>query len=276
VVHDKLCNQNELLKLVRTTLLSAAESLPKVRVAYNATYGGYGYTQLFQDYIKSLPVEAFPDRDDDYTNGHRVQVVPLFSSFGKQVATMYPSLARMMSLYCQHDLATVFSNIASRSTELDKAITFLEGKIATLTQALSHLPPATLDAMIKSYKHMYPEEREALKQPYYMRQDYRQKKDEKCKMSFAEAVEYYTPGPMPWAMWKCDEHVNERVMRFLQEHSDLLEPKEPNEDDDTKVCELLGLIFASDAYSRLEITEVPQILDWQIHEYDGSESVTIV
>lgn len=92
-------------------------------------------------------------------------------------------------------------------------------------------------------------------------------------LTFSKIIDKYDDVPnTQWKIWKYQEHLNFHAMRFLDKNPDLL-----NKYQDIKVpYELIGLMFASGSCACLKIEEIPQLLDWNINEYDGIENVIII
>jgi hypothetical protein len=89
------------------------------------------------------------------------------------------------------------------------------------------------------------------------------------RFTFADAIEYY--GETHFAIWKCQSHYSDRVMRFLvKHHADF------NINCLASCTDLeIGLMFASGTYCKLCVGEAPQILSWYISEYDGREKIVV-
>lgn len=51
------------------------------------------------------------------------------------------------------------------------------------------------------------------------------------------------------------------------------EPLLLTEQDITRCYQTLGLLFASYRCAQLHIREVPALVEWKLHEYDGQEHV---
>lgn len=308
--------QSEIYKHIRQALQEEAEKLPKTLVAYNATYGGYGYSDLFEEYIS---LDRFPERNNDCSDSHRTQVVPHILAFGCNMSTTYSYIARLVSRYICYDLKNVFTHVYSlinyerelsnvlanrdliksvpqnafgtslaqwydvhiknmrynnytkKSLEdaANESIPYLQNKIDNEKKAIN-MPKDILDLMVSSYNYKYPEEKSAA------RHDYRHPDKNGKRLDFPQAVEHYKHTPTPWAIWKCQAHVNEHAMRFLMENPLVLPALHPYVHENDEDYMLMGLLFASGAYSKIEIASMPQLLDWRISEYDGFESVTIV
>lgn len=89
-------------------------------------------------------------------------------------------------------------------------------------------------------------------------------------LSFIDAIDYYG-NASHFAIWKCQLHYNEDAMRFLLQYPQYIH-------DDTSKCTAMemGLLCASsDTFCKLAIVQVPSLVDWDICEYDGLESISI-
>ncbi len=152
-----------------------------------------------------------------------------------------------------------------KKTEIAKE---LEDKICNIHTLLGKCA----DFIIKNYEVMFEEEKSQEEIPWYDKKKWHEKLSPKNglrRKSFTEAIEDY--GESHFAIWKCQLHYKEVVMRFLLKHPDVIPLESSNDCDDLDV----GLLCASSAYCKLKIDDVPQLLDWSIGEYDGLEQVII-
>jgi hypothetical protein len=111
-----------------------------------------------------------------------------------------------------------------------------------------------IELMLDSLKHKYPGE---IEDDRNMRQK-----------SFADAIQKF--GLNSWKIWKSQKHFDDSAMRFLQEKPDLL-TLPLNEDINFDVN--IGLLFASNEFCKLKFAEVPQLVQYTTHEYDGLEEI---
>jgi hypothetical protein len=113
--------------------------------------------------------------------------------------------------------------------------------------------------MLESLKHKYHDEIE----------DFHGRKENVEQKSFPDAIEKF--GLNCWKIWKSQKHFIDGAMRFLQEQPDLLTlPLNEGINFDVNI----GLLFASNEYCKLKFAEVPQLVQWTRHEYDGLEEIS--
>jgi hypothetical protein len=90
------------------------------------------------------------------------------------------------------------------------------------------------------------------------------------RFTFIDAIEHY--GEAHFAIWKCQFHYSDEVMRFLIKNHDLFDLDCLDSCSDLE----MGLLCASGPYCKLCVGEAPQLLSWYIGEYDGLESIVDV
>jgi hypothetical protein len=142
--------------------------------------------------------------------------------------------------------------------------------------------PETISSYVADRVYLFPDEEEALKRPWYDR--------DSDKRSFMELVAEKGDGHYaPWNQSSADGYSRHGVRRlllgaarghFTSERADLLKQDgtevEMSKEIVEEAYEKLGLLAASGRNSRLEVSEVPDLLEWRIRDYDGNERVSIV
>lgn len=93
---------------ISKAILEESNKLPKIRVLYCETYGGYGYSKEFLKYKGT-------DDDED-----RVNDLPLIVSFGIKMINQYPEIASMIRKYVFYDLKHIFDKASSYKFKLEK------------------------------------------------------------------------------------------------------------------------------------------------------------
>ena len=87
--------------------------------------------------------------------------------------------------------------------------------------------------------------------------------------TFLDALEHY--GEKDFAVWKCQRHYSEFVMRFLFKHHDMFDVMTLNHCTDIE----MGLVCASGPFCKLCVFNAPQIVSWYIGDYDGLETIIV-
>jgi translation elongation factor EF-G len=126
--------------------------------------------------------------------------------------------------------------------------------------------------VLENYDTVFDEERLDTNCKWYEKKNWTERMVENqgsVKLTFIDAIDYY--GESHFAIWKCQEHYNDKVMRFLLKHHEKFAVECSRSCTNLEV----GLLFASGAYCKLSIGEAPQILSWKIKEYDGLESIVV-
>lgn len=306
-------SQGELYNQVRSSLLEEASNQPKARVAYSACYGGYGYSESFERYTASRGLVSEHENSKAHRQGVVPLFTGFGIQVSKELPQVATTLHQYVHYGLQEafqDLSTVSSyrfslkqardnrdllehlklfgsgtspsrldvtgkkfpndrfTRASLESAIDEAIAFYDGYISSALERLhAKFGKDTVELMEASMKRLYPEEREDLKRHHSLRTVYNEPNGE--RIDFSTALEHYKDSP--WAAWECQEHIDKKAARFLLEHPDAL----PTPEDDPPY-ELIGLLFATGPYAKLEIAEVPAVLDWSVGEYDGWESVSVL
>jgi hypothetical protein len=319
---DLVLNHNikhrAIAKAISKALKQKAEKLPKIRVLYCASHGGYGYSDEFDEYLRKNK----EDYSEYFSYEERIIHVACISKFGQELIQTYPDIASMIRKYKHYNLEEVF-NIIHNTTLKTKHLNMLKKNyllakkandndflqkqqieviadwdlysenldlskysrelvLDTLKNTISKFEidiknyqeklntqfnSSILEKMFESFQFLYEDEIENKKLPYYSRKKWNYTENNK-PILFSTAIKYYDT--CLYKIWECQSYFNKNAMRFLLEYPDLLD------DIHLDICESIGLLFANSEYCKLQIGEIPQLLDWTIHEYDGLESIVIL
>lgn len=248
---------SDILNNVRSFLINDSKSYPYKKVMYNDCYGVYNYSFSFQKYLDDHNVSRI-----DAQNIERIHDALYICQFGHNVLDKYPLIKNMLFIYTHYDLGNVFKKIKQAKYRNEKPV------IPSMSETM-------IENIIHSLDYYFDAEQQDMKSPFFKRKNWRHKHDNQSDpMEFEEAIKHY--GETHWAIWKCQMHYDEQAMRFL-----ILFPSSlsiPSLDDDTKteVYEKAGLLFASGKFSKLQIAEVPALVDWSLTSYQGLETVNLV
>jgi len=104
-------------KEVYSAVKELSDELPPIKVLYNKTYGGFGYSTQFQTYLDMNGVDSSDFRTNTET---RVQNVTFIERYGKQCKEAYPFVSRLIALYNKYNLRHIFCQVSLLSTALDR------------------------------------------------------------------------------------------------------------------------------------------------------------
>ncbi len=111
----------------------------------------------------------------------------------------------------------------------------------------------------------------------WAQQQPRKSRWEEEEPTFAEALAQHGDH---WAVWQCQAQFSVTPIHSLIKRPQVLDKLLAAGMADAQVLarcyEQLGLAAASTRFCKLAIKEVPQLAEWRIHEYDGSESVQLL
>lgn len=243
-------------------LREEAESLPRLEVLYNDTYGGFEYSEEFDKFLTATMqqwssdqmLKTPPHMSPYMTAGQddtRINDCACIRPFGKQQAEKFPVAFRPVSLYhaleldkYQDAMATI--RYSSDAVEVQKA-----------TKACDHLPKGLLMA-------------------YHAQTSQRRPAGNRTRdiddLQFCEAIAKH--GENSEKIWRAQKHLCRDVMLSLHawKGNGSLGHQEGHL---AAAWKTFGLMCASGSYCQLSIAEVPQIVDWGVHEYDGKERVYV-
>lgn len=102
-------SHKEIINDIQDAVIELSKSLPKTQVLYNGTYGGYGLSEAFIDYV----CQYEPIFNDSISNEarYRTQLVQYIIPFGHYVLQKYPLLKDLMVIYHHYNLNKIFYNI---------------------------------------------------------------------------------------------------------------------------------------------------------------------
>lgn len=259
-------SQSSMFSAIKKALRQESSSLPKTRILYNDCYGAFLLTDHFvsfaysrQDGSKRHTIGQYPER---------IFPVPHIPAYGQQVASMYPWVVCAVYNYTYYKLDEVFKHIR----HLRKESVATEDMLSTISSEYGFGIPI-VRLMVSSIENRF--------------------SNDGSPMNFLDAVHtfsQYNPN-----VWLYDNNRFEHTaMKFIYDRLSHLEtsggkksPVVANTDimDDTgqrgelvsidmdSIYTELGLLCAAGPGCRLQIAEVPSLLDWKICEYDGLETI---
>jgi len=324
LVTDHGMDHADIKRIVFKVCSNVSEALPKLRVLYNDTYGGYGYSKDYKEF-RAKHLEAVGKNESTYRGLYeeRIKDVDCVEAFGKHCKDKYPLIAQMIATYKHHDMATLdfrIKDIVYRRKCMDTIHNALQTTTATpedqfgdetnvgyvfygtfdfekahkyskeslilwlveeknkITKSLEESTSYVFNKvgdktewLIENYTVVFDEE-DTDDVLWYKKKKWDEKmtpNNGMVKLSFVDAIKEY--GESHFAIWKCQGHFRQDVMRFLLKHPDVIPLV------DSELCKDIdiGLVFASGEYCKLQVGEAPQLLDWWIGEYDGKEGISI-
>lgn len=122
-VVEGLINQGstikEILKVAKNTAIEMSPS--ELSVVYNGAHGGFGYSEIFDDwYSGDNHVNAF---NRVFHNGQLI-----FKDFGRWFLNKHPMLEKIMKIYHAYDIRSIFKDVKS-FRQLNKDIEEVKAKI---------------------------------------------------------------------------------------------------------------------------------------------------
>lgn len=313
LVKEQGVKHRDLIKVIRETLLEESKNLPKIPVLYCSSYGGFGYSLQFKAFVNNDDSEEEDEDELEIANTvsirkveapsginivhiapwirTRITHVQMMAPFGKHCLEQYPIVAKMMRAYHAYGLKDVFNKIAKiyvcqsrcetigKDMEKSKDDAFLDvcnkGMVKELEMmesnrsGLEGFSDEQIGTMLEIYTYVFPEERDNKKKNWYNSPD-----EKRQKLNFAKGIEVY--GQDHFAIWKLQGEYNIEAMRFMLVNKDAFPEVQLNAEQEEAMLLKAGLMFASSPYCQLAIDYVPQLVDWDINEYDGLESVRIL
>jgi hypothetical protein len=111
VVKDLVINQQvphrKIVQHVQKVVLDIGRELPKVRVLYCDSYGGYGLSMKFTKFVHDTTGGV--EEHWKHSNDERVNLVKYIAPFGSHIMDSYKMLRRVVMLYTHYDLSTLVS-----------------------------------------------------------------------------------------------------------------------------------------------------------------------
>jgi len=250
----------EINNLVRKTVLDQGAKLPSRRVLYNISYGGFEFSDRFLDRFKEKFPRIAVTSDDDYAkdiyNRENPLIIQTITDFGREICTKFPYILEDLNVAEKWKLKDLMGrNVAAKSDSKGA----LEQVDPDLAARLASFKPKSSSS---SRRHDDDEERNFV--------DYAETNPETWmfhpKLSLPVASDF-------------DNHLQTRIAvqfahQLLHDAPEIYRDQEPStRDKDTQIYECIGLAGASGEYSVLRLGTVPAMVDYTIHDYDGSESL---
>jgi hypothetical protein len=109
VIHHNV-KQSKLIDMMQKVLQNEVKKKPKIKVLYNATYGGYGFCCEFMEYPFHYVTEN-NENNENNENIYRVTDVAKVEAFGTTCCQNHPVLAKMLRVYTGLGLETIVKKI---------------------------------------------------------------------------------------------------------------------------------------------------------------------
>lgn len=113
IVKDMILNQNvshkDIIKHIEKVVLDMGKELPKHRVLYNKSYGGYGLSDVFLDFVSSKEDEN--KHICPYLSDSRIYHERFIIPFGQYIFNNYPLIQCIITLYHYYDLYNITNSI---------------------------------------------------------------------------------------------------------------------------------------------------------------------
>jgi DNA-binding ferritin-like protein (Dps family) len=104
-------SHKEIIKGIHDAVIELGNSLPKIQVLYNNTYGGYGLSEEFIEYVRQYEPELNKSLSDN--KEYRIKTVQYILPFGHYVLQKYPVFKDLLVIYHHYNLNKIFDNISS-------------------------------------------------------------------------------------------------------------------------------------------------------------------
>jgi hypothetical protein len=259
-------------KELRDYLLELGKDMAPRRILYNIAYGGFGLSDRLRARL-SPHLDMDFIREYDLKMRENPMVLQIIVAMGRETCERLPYLLEDVRLCHAKRLESLMVSIQDYKTALMKQ----KNRPTTQLPKLEDLKEEygndlTLQAL-KFYDMM-----EKKKKLQFKSRSYLIGSDDKDSKDF---VDFAETNPDRWM-----EHGRFYVGGFPEvgttgiklAHTLLKEaPKlyqiEPNDEIDASIHEAIGLAAASGEYACLQVKSVPAIVEYQIGEYDGLESV---
>jgi thiol-disulfide isomerase/thioredoxin len=255
-------NHEAIKKELQDYLLELGKDMAPRRILYNTVYGGFGLS-------KRLCARLSP-----HLNKHGLSMrenptlLQIIVAMGRETCDRLPYLLEDVRLCHSKRLESLMVCIQDYKTapmRQKNKPTMQLPKLEDLKEEYGN--DLTLQAL-KFYDMM--EEKEKLRSKSYLIGS--DKKDSKDFVDFAET------NPDRWMEHKRFygggfHKSGIKLAHTLLKEAPELYQIEPNDEIDASIHEAIGLAAASGEYACLQVKSVPAIVEYQIREYDGKESV---
>lgn len=250
---------NKVVRATNCILKEKSRELPPQRVLLNTCYGGFGFSDAFEQFRESLPEGRSKTRDDG-------DVCDEVFLFGKHLASEMPFVYETILYQEAFDIKGIVAGIhginRKETTERDAT---------TQCEAHAIAKRAVENFISQSHNRL-------------------QRTDKKVP-EFLRAIEIY--GQVDSMAWlQCSNGYLDQSITFgrdavavlhdqdarseLDTAYSLLTAKEDVGDKETRAYMRLGLLGASGEYCQLNVQHVPALCAYRIHEYDGLQTVLIM
>lgn len=259
---------SEITKAISKKLAEHAECLPKLEVLYNDTYGGFEYSDEFETYkwdrpretassqkMYFTPVDTLPFMtagDEEWRILDCIQIRP----FGKAQAEKYPIAFATVLHYYLLDMDSLKSAIYKLTFDESDAE---ERKAAQA--ACKDLPRP----IVEHYRQIINAK------PNRRGED----DDYSITLDFSTFIANKTEKDEN--IWETQYQLDQEIMMSLHKYLSGIDICRPagSEVHLDQAHKIFGLICASGKSSKLNICEIPQIVEWMIGDYDGLERVCL-
>jgi len=300
--------QRQIFDIIRKALKDEVNNLPKQKILYCATYGGFGLTNdfaefIYKDYDQNVDTEIsyYPER---------VYTVKFLEPYGKSLAEKYPIIMILVNNYLHYDLDDKFrylhrlrykkqdldnikinkekiiNNTVFGDKELINETYYLQYPLnveeytkESLEIALTKLPnilelcESNINEIMSVLRETFIDEHidqilEIISKTKYDN-----------SLIFHNAVKKYGElNPIIWN-YTHDKFYNSAMIFLLSQLKDTNQNQDLIKNNNIPIHDNLylelGLTFAAEG-CKLGIAEVPANLDWKITEYDGLETVILI
>ena len=258
-------SQSSMLSAIKRALKQEVLKLPKTKILYNDCYGSFLLTDHFVGFAYSRQQGSQRHTIAQYPE--RIFPVPHVVAYGQQVAAMYPWVVCAVFNYMYYKLEEVFKHIRHMRKEMATA-----RDIINIISNEYGFNKSIVQSMLDSNDNRI--------------------SNDGVPMNFLDAIDklsQYNP-----SIWCYDNRFEHTAMKFIYDRLSYLESRVTRKyvvvantdimadarsellptDIDSVYMEL-GLLCAAGPGCRLQIAEVPSLLEWKISEYDGLETIDI-
>jgi hypothetical protein len=261
-----------MISAIKKGLKQEVSKLPKTKILYNDCYGSFLLTDHFVGFAYSRQQGSQQGSQQRHTIAQypeRIFPVPHVIPYGQQVAAMYPWVVCAVFNYMYYKLEDVFKHIRHMRKELASPRDII-GVISNEYGFNNSIVQSMLESIDNRISN------------------------DGVSINFLDAVHklsQYNP-----SIWSYDNNKFEHTaMKFIYDRLSYLETRATRKyvvvantdimaeyarsellpiDMDSVYVEL-GLLCAAGPGCRLQIAEVPSLLEWKISEYDGLETIDI-
>lgn len=228
-------------------VMEEGRKLPPIRVLYCTSYGEFSPSPEFWAYCESnLNVT-------NYTSRHDPVILQAISDYGRSLCEKFSSIHDDMRTSRSWRLSKLLESISQKKSIVDLETEFSSHLVAQamvffdqMANTSGHLPSFLVNSLNGGGKFDLAQAAFAICYPGFRRShDYVSK-------YFGYSVQF---------------------AHILLEGNFTLYHVEPDESRNAVMYEKIGLYGASTSTSQLAIDEIPALVDYSIHEYDGKEKV---